>query len=183
MINKKMLLGLFIGVAILQATVPLYMAWRWENILQTGQLFYWQTAPVDPYDAFKGRYVYLGFKENKVPILDNTITGFRQKAYALVAENAEGQAFISGVTARRPEQGVYIKVDVYRSGDEDKAYVILPFSRYYLPEDLAPAAEAAYRKSAGKSGIAAVRIKDGYGVIEELYIEGTPLFEFLRQSQ
>lgn len=183
MINRKMLLGLFMGVAILQAFVPLYMAWRWENILQTGQRFYWKTAPVDPYDAFKGRYVYLGFKENKAPVLDNTITGFRQKAYALIAENAEGQAFISGVTARRPEQGIYINVDVYRSEEEDKAYVILPFSRYYLPEDLAPVAEAAYHKSAAKSGIAAVRIKDGYGVIEQLYIEGKPLNEFLRQPQ
>lgn len=181
--NKRLLLGLFIGVALLQAAVPLFMAWRWENILQTGQRFYWQTAPVDPYDAFKGRYVHLGFKDTQVPILDNGISGFGQKAYAIVEQNTEGQAFISGVTAQRPEQGDYIKVVVYRNHEQDKAHVVLPFTRYYVPEDIAPAAESAYRESAGKTGVAAVRIKDGYGVVEELYIEGKPLYEYLRQPQ
>lgn len=179
--NKKLLLGLFVVVALLQAAMPLYMAWRWEDILATGQRFYWQTAPVDPYDAFKGRYVALRFEETKAPIVDDAVN-FNQRAYAIIEENAEGKAFISGVTAKRPEQGTYVKARVYRSGD-GMAHVVLPFTRYYMNEYLAPAAEAAYRESAGKTGVAAVRIKDGYGVIEELYIGDKTLHEFLRQSQ
>ncbi|QDR81086.1 GDYXXLXY domain-containing protein [Sporomusa termitida] len=180
--NKRLLLCLFIVVSLLQAAVPLYMAWRWEDILQTGHRFYWQTAPVDPADAFKGRYVDLRFKEDTAPIIgaDNLILG--QQVYALIAENAGGQAYISGVSVNRPEQGYYVKVRAYAKGP-GTAYVNLPFTRYYLPENLAPAAENAYRERAGKTGVAAVRIKDGYGVIEQLYIGEQTLYEFLRQPQ
>lgn len=177
--NKKLLFGVFIVVAVLQAAMPLYMAWRWENILATGQRFYWQTAPVDPYDVFKGRYVALRFEETTAPVVDEEVRSGK-KAYAIIEENAAGQAFISAVTAKRPEQGAYVTAKIYRSG-EGMAYVVLPFTRYYMNEYLAPAAEAAYRESAGKSGVAAVRIKDGYGVIEELYIGDKTLVEFLRQ--
>ncbi|MDF2874860.1 MAG: hypothetical protein K0R22_1543 [Sporomusa sp.] len=182
MTNKKLLLSLFIGVALLQATVPLYMAWRWENILQTGRQFYWQTAPVDPADAFKGRYVELRFKEDTGPIIDQNNLLMGQLVYASIAENAAGKAYISGVSVNRPEQGPYVKVRAYANG-QNTAHVTLPFTRYYLPEELAPAAEGAYRESAGKTGVAAVRIKDGYGVVEQLYIGDKPLYEFLRQSQ
>ncbi|MDF2571604.1 MAG: hypothetical protein K0R55_3208 [Sporomusa sp.] len=180
--NKKLLLFIFIVVGVLQAVVPLYMAWRWENILQTGRQFYWQTAPVDPYDAFKGRYVELSFKENTAPIIDDVNLVAGQMVYAIIDENAEGKAYISRVSVNRPEQGSYIKGKAYANG-HDTVHFILPFTRYYLPEDLAPAAEDAYRKSAGKTGVAAVRIKDGYGVIEQLYIGDKTLYEFLRQSQ
>jgi len=178
--NKALLLTLFIAVAILQAAMPLYMAWRWENILQTGRQFYWQTAPIDPYDAFKGRYVSLRFKENTAPIIDNADIASERMVYAVIAENDAGQAYISGVTANRPAQGAYVKVKAYRQFN-DNAYVILPFTRYYLPEDMAPAAEAAYRDNAGKAGVATIRIKDGYGVVEQLYIGDKTLLEFLRQ--
>lgn len=177
--SKKWLLGLFIVVAVLQLAVPLYMAWRWEDILQTGHRFYWQIGPVDPYDAFKGRYMELRFKENSAP--GNTELASGQMVFAIIAENAEGQAYISKVSTTRPETGYYVKATVYAQGN-NTLHVSLPFTRYYLPEELAPAAEAAYRESAGKqTGMAAVRIKDGYGVVEQLYIGNQTLWEFLQQ--
>ena len=180
--NRKWLLGLFIAVGLLQIAVPLFMAWRWENVLQTGRQFYWQTAPVDPYDAFKGRYVELRFKENSAPISDNADLAAGQMVYASISENEEGNAYIRGVSMNRPETGYYVKAKAYSNG-QNTAHVSLPFTRYYLPEGLAPAAEAAYRESAGKqTGVAVVRIKDGYGVIEQLYIGDKTLQEFLQQS-
>lgn len=178
--NKRLMLGLFVVVALLQAAAPLYMAWRWEDILQTGHRFHWQTAPVDPADAFRGRYIDLRFKEDTAPVTGDLITG--QQVYALIAENAEGQAYISAVSVNRPAQGYYVKVRAYAKGP-GTAHVTLPFTRYYLPENLAPAAENAYGESAGKTGVAAVRIKDGYGVVEQLYIGEQTLYEFLRQPQ
>ena len=178
--SRKILFGLFISVAIIQATVPIYMAWHWENILRTGQRFLWQTAPIDPYDAFKGRYVELRFKETSGPVSDAAGLPVGQTVYAIVAENAEGKAYIKEVSAQKPETGTYIKVKAY-TDSQNKAHVVLPFSRYYLPEELAPAAESAYREHGGKNGVAAIRIKDGYGVVEQLYIGEKPLREFLRQ--
>lgn len=177
--NRKWVFGLFIVVALVQVTVPLYMAWRWEDVLRTGRQFYWQTAPVDPYDFFKGRYIELRFKENSAPLSDNAdLAG--KPIYAIIAENAEGKAYISGISANRPAAGYYVKAQAYGNGS-NTVHVSLPFTRYYLPEDLAPAAETAYRKNTGiQTGVAVVRIKDGYGVVEQLYIGDLTLQEFLQ---
>lgn len=180
--SNKLLFAAFIFVVIFQLAAPLYMAWHWENILQTGQRFYWQTAPVDPYDAFKGRYIDLQFKETTGPISENESLTYGQTAFALIEENSAGSAYIGSVTTKPPEGYPYIKVKVnYIQGHN--AYIQLPFKRYYLPEGIASAAETAYRKSAGQTGVAAIRIKDGYGVIEELYIGDKTLTEYLRDEK
>lgn len=177
--NKKLLL-LFTFVAVIQIFTALYMAWQWEDILQTGQRFLWATAPVDPYDAFKGRYIDLRFKENSGLIIDNAGYSYGQKAYALIGENADGKTTVIGVSSKQPEGKPYVKVKVnYTEGST--AHIELPFKRYYLPEDMAAPAETAYRESAGKTGVAAVRVKNGYGVIEELYLGEKPLNEYLKQ--
>lgn len=177
--NKKLLL-LFTLVAVIQIFTALFMAWQWEDILQTGQRFLLVTAPVDPYDAFKGRYIDLRFKENRGLIIDNASYNYGQKAYALLGENTEGKAIVIGVSSKQPEGKPFVKIKVnYTEGST--AHIEFPFRRYYLPEDMAAPAETAYRESAGKTGVAAVRVKNGYGVIEELYLGEKPLNEYLKQ--
>ena len=181
--EKKLLFKIFIILAIIQLAVPLYMGWRWENILQTGRQYTWVTAPVDPYDALRGRYVDLRFKEMNGPILDNAQLNYGQTAYAMIAEDQNGYAFISGISASRPEGGEgdsYIKIRVSYVQDGNVAHFVLPFKRYYMREDLAPIAEQAYRNTAGKSATVLVRVKDGYGVMEELYIGDQTIYEYLR---
>lgn len=177
--NKKLVL-LFIAIAVIQLFTVLYMVWQWEDILQTGQRYYWATAPVDPYDAFKGRYIDLRFKAASGPPYDNASFNYGQTAYALIGSNGDGQAVITGICANKPAGSPYIKVKVSYT-ENGTVHVELPFKRYYLPENLAAPAEAAYRESAGKTGVAAVRIKDGYGVIEELYLGDKTLTDYLKQ--
>lgn len=178
--NNKLLL-LFAVVAIIQLATPLYMAWHWEDILQTGQRFYWVTAPVDPYDPFKGRYIDLRFSANTAPLIHNQQFDYGQTAYALIAEDATGKAFISSVSATPPAAGPYVKVKIAYVQDQT-AHIELPFKRYYLPEQLAPAAETAYHNNAGQNIVAAVRLKDGYGVIEQLYIGDMTLTDYLNSA-
>lgn len=177
--NKRSML-LFSIVAILQLLVPLYMVWHWENVLNTGRPFYWETAPVDPYDMLKGLYVDLGFKEQKGKILDDARLEYGQKAFAVVAEQ-DGKTVITGISIRQPQDDAFVRVTVQYI-ENGIAHVSLPFRRYYLPEGLAPAAERAYQKSAGKDGRALIRMKDGYGVVEQLYIGNQTIYEYL-QSQ
>lgn len=180
--NKKWSIGLFVLAALMQIAVLLAMAWRWEDVLQTGRPFYWQTAPVDPYDAFKGRYVQLDFTGNTVQT-DDIATFSGKWVYAVIAENADGRAYISDICSERPAAGYYVKARAYSSGHHT-LQVRLPFTRYYLPEEAAPAAQAAYRESAGKqTGTAVVRIKGGYSVVEQLYIGEQTLLEFLQSPQ
>ncbi len=176
---KQARMLLLIVIAILQLSVPLYMAWHWENILQTGEKFYWQTAPVDPYDAFKGRYMDLRFQQAAGPRLDNTAWLYGQTAYAWIDRDSQNHAYIRGISRAVPPHSAYIQVKI-SSVQDDIIQVELPFKRYYLPEDLTTAAETAYREHAGTTAVAAVRLKDGYGVIEQLYINNQPLSEFLQ---
>ncbi|MCX7780911.1 MAG: GDYXXLXY domain-containing protein [Negativicutes bacterium] len=178
--NNKLLL-LFAVVALAQTFTALHMAWQWEDTLRTGQRFVWETAPVDPYDAFKGKYIDLRFKETGGVIIDGAQFTYGQTAYAIIGENAEGKAYISGIASKPPASAAYVKVKVlYTEGG--KTHVELPFKRYYLPENMAAPAEIAYRENAGKTGIAAVRLKNGYGVVEKVYIGDQTLEEHLLQS-
>lgn len=52
-----------------------------------------------------------------------------------------------------------------------------------MQEELAPAAETAYRQNAGTDGIVTVRVKNGNGVVEELYIGDKTIYEYLRGEQ
>jgi uncharacterized membrane-anchored protein len=64
-------------------------------------------------------------------------------------------------------------------------YLQFPFDRYYMDEHVAPAAEAAYwEHSRGEvhDVYVTVRVKDGNAVVEELFIAGTSIGEFLREN-
>lgn len=179
--NKK-LISIFILLAIVQLLVPLYMIWRWEDVLQHGRKYTWVTAPVDPYDALKGRYVDLQFKEMQGTIPDGQQLKSGQTAYAMIGEDEKGYAFISSISSLQPEGNSYVKVKVSYVQEGKIAHFILPFKRYYMQEDLAPAAERAYRKNAGKECVVSVRIKDGYGVLEELYIDDKKIYDYLKEQ-
>ena len=178
--KKHRLLVMFFITVLLQLTTPLYMAWRWENILQTGQLFYWETAPVDPYDAFRGRYIDLNFKHTQGQVVAGEQLEYGQTAFALISE-AEGKAYLTSVSPQRPPEGAYVKVRVHYV-DGNTVHVSLPFKRYYLPEHIAPAAESAYRENA-EASVAAVRIKDGLAVIEEIYLGDKTLTDYLQNAR
>lgn len=180
--KEKLRVGLFIAVAILQITVPLYMIWQWENVLSGGREYYWRTAPVDPYDALRGKYVHLSFTEIKGVIADGVSLEYGQGAYAKIEVDEGGYAYISQVSTGKPTEGEYLKVKIEYVKD-NMAYVQLPFTRFYMREDLASLAERAYRESRGKNGAVAVRIKDGLGVVEELYIGDKTITEYLQENK
>ena len=177
--RRKVRLTIFFLVAVVQLLVPLYMIWHWEDILVNGRQYRWATAPVDPYDALRGRYVELRFKENKGPVLGGATLRSRQKAFAVIDADANGYARIRGVSPERPVGDEYVAVRVnYVQGNI--AQVTLPFRRFYMREELAPAAEQAYGKSAGKDAAVTVRLKDGLGVVEQLYIGEQTINDYLR---
>ncbi len=179
MANKRYFIW-FLVLALAQLVVLTQMVWRWESVLQNGEKYYWETAPVDPYDAMKGRYIDLRFKETQGTIENGVRFSYGQTAYAVIAKDQDGKARITKIVDRLP-QGPYIKVKIsYITGN--KATIKLPFRRFYLREDLAPAAESAYRAAADKEGLALIRIKDGYGVVEQLYIGKKTIFEILQEN-
>ena len=104
--------------------------------------------------------------------------------YAILTEDAEGFATIASLSLTPPGGDTYFQTSVSYVSD-DRVHIDIPFDRYYTDEHLAPAAERAYWQHSrlpAHEAYMTVRIKDGLAVLEELYIAGKPLQEFLQQQ-
>ncbi len=178
--------GIFCLVAVIQIAAPVSMIVKRENILRHGEQFKFKTAPVDPYDAFRGRFVALLIEERTVPIPDSIYKKrqeirFGQKVFATLEKDENGFGRFASISLTRPEGKHYVKTRLYEF-EKDKVRLDLPFDRYYMDENLAPLAESVYREHSREEkhdAYVTVRIKSGYAALEELYIDGIPIKEFI----
>jgi uncharacterized membrane-anchored protein len=179
-VNIYLKSALFASLVAAQLAVPFSMIAGKEDVLKTGQAFKFRAAPVDPYDAFRGRYVALGFKEDEAPAPASLRRG--QKAYAAISIARDGFARVDALTAERPRSGPYFAVKVQYTFD-GKARFDLPFDRYYMEESAAPKAERVQRERArGEEAYAVVRVKEGKAVLEALFIGGELVEEVARKK-
>jgi uncharacterized membrane-anchored protein len=187
MSRQRITVAVFAVVAVVQLAVAASAIVRRELVLRQGEVYRVRTAPVDPVDAFRGRYGALGFPSTTVPLRGAGPVERGQTVWVTLTVDADGFAGLASASVERPVDLPAVRCRVRRSspGRVDAAVdVALPFSRYYLPEDLAPAAERAYRGLASRAPGSSrawidVRVRDGHAVLEELYLDGMPVREFL----
>ena len=182
--KTRLIIGLFLCVAFAQIVIPLSMIAKRESVLKNGVQFKFKTAPIDPYDAFRGRYVALRIEGNYVPTIKELRLSSGQTVYALIDIDNQGFAKFTTVATNRPHGKSYIQTKVrYISGD--KVYLDLPIDRYYMEEKVAPAAERIYRQHAQRDkqdAYVVVRIKDGFAVVENLFVGGQRIEDAVRQE-
>ncbi len=174
---------LFIFVALAQLALPASMIWKRQRTLREGRLWKFRTAPVDPIDAVRGRYLALRFSAEDFPRSEPMPTG--ETAYVLLKEDADGFAFVDQVSGDRVAGDNVVSVDRFGFYDE-KAHVIFPFDTFWVSEADAGAAERAYAAHSNRQQMDAyvtVRIRDGDAGIEELYLAGQPLREYLATTK
>jgi len=182
----RLRLPLFALVAVAQLWVPAAMILARERVLARGELFRFRTAPVDPYDAFRGRYVALAIHVGEASLPPGLDLHPGEWVYvALVRDDDDFAHF--GPISREPPDGPYLRLRV-RWAHNQRVRFDLPFDRYYLDEDLAPAAERAYREHSRRQGEkhdawVAVRVLEGQAALEELYVGGMPILDFVRAQQ
>ncbi|HEY8240223.1 MAG TPA: GDYXXLXY domain-containing protein [Kiritimatiellia bacterium] len=179
---KKIRLILFVLLAVGQLLVPAGMIARWQHTLVHGDSFKFLTAPVDPYDAFRGRYVALKLDAETVDVPTNVEFRTRAVVYGTVSVDTNGFASLTDLSTTKPDApAIRCRIKYVDGG---KAYLDLPIDRLYMNEKLAPEAEAAYRENSLQTNHVAyvtVRILDGDAVVEDLYINDTPIREYLEQ--
>jgi uncharacterized membrane-anchored protein len=171
---------------LLQLAVPAWMIVGSEMTLRHGRAFRLLTAPVDPYDAFRGRYVALRFEiENTKRPPGFPDTGYRnskQQVYIALGEDADGFAKVEKVSLESLS-GDNVFTAFLNWTNKDNLHLAFPFDHYYMEESAAPQAEVAYRDNSRRGNQktwAVVRVRNGRAVIEELFIDGKPVREFLR---
>jgi uncharacterized membrane-anchored protein len=184
--KNNLIIGLFICLASIQIITPLSMITKRESILKNGEQFKFKTAPVDPYDAFRGRYVALQIEENgNILVSQDTRLSYGQNVYALISIDEGGFAKFTTLTTTKPAVAPFIQTKV-RHIVGDKAQLDLPIDRYYMEEKAAPEAEKIYRQHSRQDkqdAYVLVRVKDGFAVIEALYVGGRRIEDAVKEAK
>lgn len=181
-------------VVLAQLGVPLSMIASKETTLRQGNVFHFETAPVDPVDVLRGRYVRLAYAQTSVSAKPGLELSRGQTMYVSLEVGEGGMARMVEVSDRPPERGDYLKLRTGRGYELDEAggevYVRLPFDRFYMDEHKAPSADVAMarlrRQEATDPSYAVVRVRDGRAVLEDVIVGGQPIVEaaeaILRES-
>jgi len=180
----KWLFPLFVVVALVQLVVPAGMIVRRELTLKEGKIFKFHAQPVDPYDAFRGRYVTLSLEPNSVTVPTNSSLEYQwREVYITLDEGPDGFARFTGVFLEPQTGKDYIKTK--SAGlNEGKLSLRLPFDRFYMEESTAPKAERAYlehSKRGQQDAFVTIRVSDGFAVLENFYVAGKPITEFVKE--
>ena len=184
--NKKVTIALFVFLVLIQLAVPAVMISKRELTLRNGEKFKFATAPIDPYDAFRGRYVHLNFAVSEVPLPSGLDIEHGEWVYAHLQKDRNDFAQITNLTTTPPSERSYLKVKVrYINRSKKEVNLDFSFDRYYLEEDVAQMAEKYYQQLTRKQQLASyaiVRVDDGFAVLEELYLDGQPILEYVKKS-
>ncbi len=183
--NRSLRLSLFAAAVVAQLAIPELMIRHWETVLREGETFRFRVEPVDPYDAFRGRYVALRIESNRVPTIDGVGLERGTKLYAEIAIGSNGFARLAKGSLKRPEGKPYLNARVWYHA-YDGIWLDLPIDRYYMNEKMAPRAEEAAWQHSKRTNLTAsilVRVKDGDAVIQDLMIDGTPIRQYLMENQ
>src|SRR2546430_17682913 len=139
----KMLRILIFGVvALAQLAVPTAMVWQRDQSLKQGRVWKFRTAPVDPVDVIRGRYIALRFTAEEFDAPAKFEAG-NKPVYAVLKQSADGFAEIDHLTTEAAGTDDAVPVEsVWWWGG--KQQVRFPFNKIWVAEAKAAAAEHAY---------------------------------------
>jgi len=196
---RKLLLPGFIIMVLMQLYVPAKMIWDKETVVVSGVEYKFKTAPVDPADPFRGKYIRLRYDSETV-VVDTTLDWERgELVYAVLNNDEDGFAKIDTLLKEQPNNGQdYISVEVryasspairkrYPSRNYKNTILIkYPFDRFYMEESKAYDAEVSAREARIDTTnliYALINVKDGDSVLRDVLIDGVPIQEVVKTKQ
>jgi len=177
----------FALLVLLQLWVPVSLVWSREQALTDGKTFIFKTAPVDPTDYLRGKYVTLNFSEQSIVLSGDHTWEQDEKIFVGLTTDAAGFARIKRISNKKPSNGEdYVEARAgYTNYETPKRLNIeWPFERFYMEESKAPAAEQAYNRAGRDSAATAyalVKVKKGVAVLADVFINGKPIDEFIKE--
>lgn len=171
----------FILMVLAQWLLPGEMIWHKERVLDKGSAYKFQSAPVDPADPFRGKYIILNFLEDHLTVAGKPDLPYGKKVFVSFFKDKNGFARIQSVNEIKPNRKDYLETTisfVSNKKDSSDIYINYPFSKYYLDEYKAPQAERIYwerRIDSSQKTYALVNILNGDAVIKDVYINDTLL--------
>ncbi len=187
--NKTILIPAFILMVILQLYVPVQMINRKESILRNGKEYKFRTAPIDPTDFFRGKYITLSFEANSLRMADAEEWNQGDPIFVLIGEDEKGFVKINSISKDKPvDDENYVKASIDYIITDTMSYVTVgyPFTRFYMEESKAQGAQDAYREAArdtNQVAFALVSINNGEAVIKDVMIDDVPISEVVKRLQ
>lgn len=184
---KKIVFICFCLMVLLQLWTPAAMIWNQEAVLKTGKAFKFRSAPVDPNDPFRGKYINLSFNENSFKINDTALLQSGENIYVQLGSDNAGFAKIISVQSARPNSSIDFikaKVNYFVNDSTRQVFIEWPFTRFYMEETKAYDAEKVYIKSTADSSsitYALVKVKSGEAVLENVFINNKPIASYIKK--
>ncbi len=179
----------FACLCALYLAIPGSMIRQQERILMEGAPYRFRLEPVDPADAFRGRYLDLNLNVPSFPKKDSTLL-YDQKMYVALGRDETGTARFESLHKEPPAGADYLAVRVgYVSEDQVFVYLSDEMKRYYLNEKLAPLADKYYmnllRRTERDTTLVTLdlRVRKGKGLIEKVYFEDVPVEAYIREKE
>jgi uncharacterized membrane-anchored protein len=177
---KTLRIVIFILVALAQLSVPALMAWGRVQTLTRGRVWKFKTAPIDPEDAIRGRYIALRYDIEEFPQSERI--EWNTPIYAVLKTEADGFASIDHISKTAANGDNVIRAEAGGWWD-GKQHLVFPFRQYWVTEKVAPEAERAYAANSTRQSqntYVTVRVRNGDAALEQLYIDNQPLRDYLR---
>ena len=187
--KKKILLLSFFLVVLVQLYVPSKMIWDREEVLRTGTEYKFRTAPIDPTDPFRGKYITLSFDKNTIDIPGGQDWIAGESIYVSITNDKNGIAKIEDVSKNKPagkQEFIKARVRSILGTNPGRLTIDYPFDRYYMEESKAYEAELTYRQSqrdTTKLTYALVSIKNGDAVLKDVLIDGISIKEIVETNR
>lgn len=204
--KTRPLLLLFIALCVVQLATPSWLAMRYEDVLRNGETYRVRIEPVDPADAFRGRFVAMALllPLETPPTEPAKETG--REGWVVLASGPDGFAQAASFSWERPAtaSGPVVRArlvhDWRRDGENRQApefyapadpaaskprYAArLLVERYYLDEGIAPRADQVVGRAPQvperpRESVAVLRVKDATVAIAAVEVNGEPLERFL----
>ena len=184
--NKTIATFLLFGLFVLQLLVPAQMIYQQEDTLKVGTPYKFKTQPIDPSDPFRGKYITLDYALNSFETNEDGWDDYHGMAYVYLKKDTLGFAEVKTVS-KIPLPIDYDYVVAESNYNYNcTIYFDLPFDRFYMNENKAYDAEISVRKAqqdTSKTCYGLVYVKDGVGVLDEVYIDAIPIKEYVEEFQ
>lgn len=183
--KTKFLLIAFVVTALMQLAIPAQMVWENESAYVLGTEYKFKTAPVDPNDPLRGKYIALNFEIGSLPMKADTFQS-GEKLYAVLGTDVDGFAKVTRLQREKPKTGNYLLVESGYNFEDIQPFE-LPFDRFYMEESKAPDAERLYQEhNSGEQKIPAyaiVSVRGEVSVIKDVILDGVPVKEYVEKHR
>jgi uncharacterized membrane-anchored protein len=180
--NKVILFSIFLVVIIIQLFVPAKIIFDSEDILNTGIEFKFRTAPIDPNDPFRGKFIFLQYKENTINVENEKDWELGETVFVILDNDENGFAKLKSVTKSIPVENTnFVKAKI-ASIYEKTITINYSFDRFYMEETKAPKAEQVYNESLADSTtitFGLVAVKDGNAILKDIIINDTSITKLI----